>query len=168
MVLFAAAAAQAGPKLPKCFDDAFEGHCVVAQVNGRKTVRTTKKTRKLLKELGGEGSRSFGNCSANYEVPAPVKGPLDLRFSWLPEAVDYFGSGADATVHVYPLEGQELETHAEISAAPSVTAGGSAVVTQADVIEGNRLPSGKYVLTARVSGSSRSWDCHLFFVLIAE
>ena len=169
LVLFAAATAQAGEKFPKCFDDAFEGHCVTAAVNGQKTVRMTKKTRKLLKEFDAQGSRPFGNCSAHYEVPLPVRGGLDLRFAWLPEAVGHFGEGAaESVVHVYPLEGQSLDTRPELSTAPSVRAGGAAVVTQADVIEGNRLPPGRYVLTARVSGSRRGWDCHGFVVQIAE
>jgi len=38
----------------------------------------------------------------------------------------------------------------------------------ADVVEGNRLPPGKYVLTARVSGSLHNWDCPSFFVQVAE
>ena len=111
---------------------------------------------------------SFGNCSAHYEVPAPVRGGLDLSFAWLPEAVGHFGPGAEASVHVYPLEGQSLDTHKEISTASSVRAGGGAVHTQADVIDSNRLPPGKYVLAARVSGSRRGWDCHGFFVQVAE
>jgi hypothetical protein len=168
LVLFTAAAAPAADKLPNCFKDSFEGHCVAADVNGQKTVRLTKKTKKLLKEFNEQGSRPFGNCSAHYEVPSPVRGGLDLRFGWLPEAVGYFGPGAEALVHVYPLEGQSLDTRTEISTASSVRAGGSAVVTQADVIEGNRLPPGRYVLTARVSGSKRGWDCHGFVVQVAE
>lgn len=69
---------------------------------------------------------------------------------------------------MYPLEGQSLATRPELSTAPSVQAGGSAVVTQADVVQGNRLPLGKYVLTGRVSGSIQNWDCHSFFVQVAE
>jgi hypothetical protein len=168
MLLLTASAAAAGDKLPRCFEDTFEGHCVVAEVNGQKTVKVSKQTKKLLKQLGGDGSRPWGNCVAHYEVPQPVRGDLDLKFSWLPEAVEYFGAGTQAQVNVYPLDGQSLTTHAEIAAAPSVRAEGSAVVTQADVIEGNRLPPGRYVLTARVSGSRQSWDCHGFFAQIAE
>ena len=168
LVLFTATAAHAAETLPKCFKDSYEGHCVAAEVNGQKTVRMTKKTKKLLKEFDALGSRPFGNCSAHYEVPAPIRGGLDLRFAWLPEAVAHFGPGAEALVHVYPLDGQSLDTRPELATAPSVRAGGSAVVTQADVIEGNRLPPGKYVLTARVSGSRRGWDCHGFVVQVAE
>jgi hypothetical protein len=163
LVLFTSAAAQAGEKLPKCFKEMYEGHCVAADVNGQKTVRMTKKTKKLL-EAGG--SLNYGNCDVRYEVPSPIRGDLDLSFAWLPEAVGHFGAGAESLVHVYPLEGQSLDTRTELSTAQSVRAGGSAVVTQADVIESNRLPPGKYVLTARVSGSRRGWDCHGFFVQV--
>ena len=168
LVLFTAAAAHAAEKLPNCFKDSYEGHCVTAEVNGQKTVRMTKKTKKLLKEFDALGSRPFGNCSAHYEVPSPIRGGLDLRFAWLPEAVAHFGAGAEALVHVYPLEGQSLDTRPELSTAQSVRAGGSSVVTQADVIDSNRLPPGKYVLTARVSGSRLGWDCHGFVVQVAE
>jgi hypothetical protein len=91
-----------------------------------------------------------------------------MRFAWLPEAVGYFGSGAEVSVHVVPLEGQSLVTRPELSTSPSVRVGGSQVVTRADVIDSNRLPPGKYVLTARVSGSRRGWDCHKFVVEVAE
>ncbi len=168
LVLFTAAPVHAAERLPKCFKQMYEGHCVAADVNGQKTVRMSKKTRKLLKEFDARGSRPFGNCSAHYEVPAPIRGGLDLRFAWLPEAVGHFGPGAEALIHVYPLEGQSLDTHKEISTASSVRAGAGAVVTQADVIDSNRLPPGRYVLTARVSGSRRGWDCHGFFVQVAE
>ena len=167
LVLLAAAATQAGEKLPKCFKDSYEGHCVTADVNGQKTVRLTKASRKMLKPFEGDRSRPFGNCSAHYEVPSPVRGGLELSFAWLPEAVAHFGSGAEAQVNVYPLDNQRLETHAELSTASSVRPGGSAVLTQADVIDGNRLPPGRYVLTARVSGSRRGWDCHGFLVTVA-
>ena len=168
LALCAAATTYAAEKTPKCFADAFEGHCVAAEVNGQKTVRMTKPTRKQLKPFEGNRSRPWGNCAAHYEVPSPVHGALALRFAWVPEAVGYFGGPrTESSVHVYPLEGQSLETRPEIASAPSVRAGGSAVMTRADVIESDQLPPGKYVLTARVSGA-RSWDCHGFFVQVAE
>jgi hypothetical protein len=167
LLVTAAPALPAGEKFPKCFDADREGHCVTAQVNGQSTVRMTKKTKKVL-EAANNGSLNFGNCDVRYEVPLPVRGDLELRYDWRPEAVGYFGAPPEVAVHVYPLEGQSLDTHREISTAPSVRAGGSAVVTQADVIERNRLPPGKYVLTGRVSGSIQNWDCHSFFVQVAE
>jgi hypothetical protein len=166
LLIAAATAAQAGEKFPKCFSASREGHCVTAQVNGQTTVRMTKKTKKVLEAV--RESLNYGNCDVRYEVPLPIRGDLDLRYDWKPEAVAYFGAPPDVQVDVYPLEGQRLDSHAEISAVPSVRSGGSAVVTQADVIEGNRLPPGKYVLTGRVSGAVQNWDCHSFFVQVAE
>jgi hypothetical protein len=165
LLVLAAAGADAGDKFPKCFKADRDGHCVAARVNGQSTVKMTKKVKDLLKPRGGV---SFGNCDAHYEVPLPIRGDLDLHYEWIPEAVAYFGAPPQVQVNVYPLEGQSLDTRPEISAAPGVQAGGSAVMTQADVVEGNRLPPGKYVLTSRVSGSKQNWDCHSFFVQVAE
>jgi hypothetical protein len=165
LVVLTAAAAHAGDKFPKCFDADREGHCVAARVNGQSTIRMTKKTKKALE---ARGSLNYENCDVRYEVPLPIRGDLDLHYEWIPEAVAYFGAPPQVQVNVYPLEGQSLDTHSEISTAPSVQAGGSAVVTQADVMEGNRLPPGKYVLTSRVSGSKQNWDCHSFFLQVAE
>jgi hypothetical protein len=165
LVLAAAAAAHGGEKFPPCFSASREGHCVAARVNGQSTVRMTRKTKKALEALG---SLNYGNCDVRYEVPLPVRGDLQLGYDWIPEAAGYFGAPPEVQVNVYPLEGQRLQTQAELSATPSVRAGGSAVVTQAEVIQGNRLPPGKYVLTGRVSGSRRNWDCHSFVVQVAE
>jgi hypothetical protein len=167
LLVFSAAAAHAGEKFPKCFSSSREGHCVAARVNGQSTVRMAKKTKKLL-EARNAGSLNFENCDVRYEVPLPVRGDLDLRYDWIPEAVGYFGAPPQVQVNVYPLEGQSLETRPEISTAPSVQAGGSVVVTQADVIQGNRLPPGKYVLTSRVSGAIQNWDCHSYYVQVVE
>ena len=165
LVLFTAAAAYPADKPPRCFKDMYEGHCVAAQVNGQKTVRLSKKNKKLLKE---RSTPNLGNCEVMYEVPSPVRGALEMSFAWLPEAVAYFGSGAETQVNVFPLDGQSLETRTEISTASGVRAGGAGVLTQSEVIEGNRLPPGRYVMTARVSGSRRGWDCHKFVVEVAE
>jgi len=165
LLLLAAAAAHGGEKFPKCFSASREGHCVAARVNGQSTVRMTRKTKKALE---ARGSLNYGNCDVRYEVPLPVRGDLQLSYDWIAEAAGYFGAPPDVQVNVYPLEGQSLETRSELKAAPSVRAGGSAVVTRAEVIQGNRLPPGKYVLTGRVSGSIRNWDCHSFLVQVVE
>ena len=166
LLVLSAAAAHAGEKFPKCFSADREGHCVAARVNGQSTVRMTKKTKKALQQV--KENLNFGNCDVRYEVPLPVRGDLELSYDWIPEAAGYFGAPPDVQVNVYPLEGQSLETRSEISTAPNVQAGGSAVMTQADVIQGNRLPPGKYVLTGRVSGARQNWDCHSYFLQVAE
>jgi hypothetical protein len=155
----------AGEKLPKCFDSSRDGHCIAVQVNGQKTVRLTKKTKKMLEPLGAS---SLGGSGTRYEVPSPVRGALQLSADWVPEAVAYFGPQPEITVHVTPLEGQTLDTRPEISSAPSVQAGGSAAVTQADVVQGNRLPPGKYVRSVTANGSRRNWDRQTLFVQVVD
>ena len=160
-----AALASADEKFPKCFEASRDGRCVAVVVNGQPAVRLTKNTKKMLEALGG--LKTLGT-ETKYEVPQPVRGALELRADWLPEAVAYFGAPPEVSVHVLPLEGQRLDTQAELSTAPSVRVGGSAVVTQADVVKGNRLPPGKYVLTVRVHGSKRNWDRQTLYVHVVE
>jgi hypothetical protein len=165
LVILTAVAAQADDKFPKCFKADRDGHCVAVTVNGQKTVRLTKQTKKTLESLGG---LSPGGGDTRYEVPQPISGALELKADWLPEAVAYFGSPPEVTVHVLPLEGQSLETRPELSTSSNVRVGGSAVVTKADVIQSDRLPPGKYVLTVRVSGAKQNWDRQTLFVQVSE
>lgn len=165
LLVTAAVAASAGEKLPKCFSGDRDGHCIAVEINGQKTIRLTKPTKKMLEPLGGLRS---GGDNTRYEAPQPVRGALDVRATWLPEAVPYFGAPPSVTVHVEPLEGQELATRPELSTDSSVQAGGSAVVTQANVIESNRLPPGKYLLSVTLSGARKNWDRQTFYVQVVE
>ena len=165
LVLIIAAAADAQEKFPKCFNASREGHCSAVQVNGQRSVRLTKQTKKMLESLGG---LKFGQFETRYEVPQPVRGALALQADWIPEAVAYFGAPPDFSVLVRPLEGQNLETRPELSTASSVRAGGSAVVTQADVVQENRLPPGKYLLQIRLSGSKQNWEQQTLFIQVVD
>jgi len=42
------------------------------------------------------------------------------------------------------------------------------VGTQTNVMKGNRLPTGKYLLTVTVHGSKRNWDRQTLCVQVAE
>jgi len=165
LVLIIAAAADAQEKFPKCFNASREGHCSAVQVNGQRSVRLTKQTKKMLESLGG---LKFGQFETRYELPQPVRGALALHADWIPEAVAYFGSPPEVSVLVRPLDGQNLETRPELSTSSSVRAGGSAVVTQADVVQGNRLPPGKYLLQIRLSGSKQNWEQQTLFIQVVD
>jgi len=164
-IVLIAAGAHAQEKFPKCFNASREGHCSAVQVNGQRTVRLTKKTKKMLEPLGG---LKFGQFETRYEVLQPVRGALALHADWIPEAVAYFGAPPEVSVLVRPLEGQNLETRPELSTASSVRAGGSAVVTQADVVQGNRLPPGKYLVQIRLSGSKQNWEQQTLFIQVVD
>ena len=101
-------------------------------------------------------------------MPQPVRGDLDVRVDWAPEAAGYFGAPPEVSIHVFPLEGQNLETRQELSAATSVSAGGSAPLTVADVVQGNRLPPGQYLLAIRVYGARQNWDRQTLFLQVGD
>lgn len=164
-LLLIAAASQAGEKFPKCFDASRDGHCIAVSVNGQRTVKLAKKTKKMLE---GMGALSAGGGETHYELLQPVRGDLAVSVDWLPEAAAFFGSPPEVSIHVYPLDGQDLVTRPEISSASSVSVGGAAPLTVADVIQGNRLPPGRYLLAARVSGARTNWDCQTLYLQVAE
>jgi len=68
---------------------------------------------------------------------------------------------------VRPLEGQSLETRTELSAAPGVRVEGNAAVTRSEVVEDNRLPPGKYLLSVRLAGP-RNWDRQVSYFEVAR
>jgi hypothetical protein len=164
-LLLLAAGAQAGEKFPKCFDASRDGHCVAVSVNGQRTVRLAKKNKKMLEAMG---ALSPSGGETRYEVAQPVRGDLDVRVEWLPEAAGYFGAPPDVSTIVYPLDGQDLATRPEISSASSISVGGAAPLTVSDVIEGNRLPPGRYLLAIRVSGARTNWDRQTLLLQVAE
>ena len=151
----AVSAGAADVKFPKCFNASREGHCVVVRVNDQASTRLGKKTKKMLQALG---ALQFDGDDTKYEVPTPVKGALDVRAEWLPEAAAYFGNPPQVDVIVKPLEGQRLDTRTELSTSGSVQVGGQSVVTQSNVLQENRLPPGKYLMAVRVSGARANWD----------
>ena len=158
-----AIAAPAADKYPKCFDASREGDCVAVTVNGQRAVKLTKQTKKMLE---ARGALKFDGDITKFEIPQPVRGELKVDGGWLPEAQPFFGADAEVTVMVFPLDGQDLETRPELSSDSSVRIGGSPVVTRSDVIQGNKLPAGKYLLSVRVS--STNWDRATVFVQVVD
>lgn len=84
-----------------------------------------------------------------------------------PSREEYFGGPPEVSLHVRPLEGQSLETRPETSTAPGVRVEGAAAVTRSEVVEDNRLPPGKYLLSVRLAGS-RNWDRQVTYFEVAK
>lgn len=162
LALSAALNAKAGP--PGCFSPSREGHCIVVKVGGQPTVKLSKKTKKMLEPLGG---LRLGGDETRYELASPVRGALEVHAEWVADAIEFFGGPPEVSLHVRPLEGQSLETRTELSAAPGVRVEGNAAVTRSEVVEDNRLPPGKYLLSVRLAGP-RNWDRQVSYFEVAR
>lgn len=162
LALSVALTAEAGP--PRCFSAARSGHCISVTLNGQATVKLSKKTRKMLEPLDG---LRFGGDETRYESASPVRGALEVHAEWVAGASEYFGGPPEVSLHVRPLEGQSLETRPELSTVPSVRVEGGAAVTRSDVVEDNRLPPGKYLLSVTLTGP-RNWDRQTSYFEVAK
>lgn len=149
---------------PKCFSPSREGHCIVVEVNGQTSAKLSKKTKKLLKELGG---LSYHGDDTRYELATPIRGALELRAAWTSGSDSFFGGPGEIDAHVIPLEDVTLDTHGERTSDPSVQVGGAAVSKDERVLNENRLPPGKYLMTVKLSGRS-NWDRQLLFFEVAK
>jgi hypothetical protein len=164
VVALALSASRAAAGGPKCFSASRQGHCVVVELNGQRSAKISKKTKKALKDMG---ALEYHGEEARYEIPAPVRGALDLRADFVPEAASFFGGGGEFEAQVVPLEGQSLDTDRQRAADPTVRVGGSPVVTEENVLRENRLPPGRYLMAVRLRGPA-NWDRQVVFFQVVE
>jgi hypothetical protein len=141
----------------KCIDR--DGRCIEATVNGQRSVKLAKQTRKLL-----EGLKRVSHWVADvrYELPVPIEGKLEVKADQTRSAGDWFGEQRQAEVMVVPLDDVELKARTEIAAADSVRVGGAAPLVQRHVLERNMLPAGRYLLVVRLSGTD-NWDRQVLY-----
>lgn len=149
---------------PKCFSANREGHCIVVRLNGQTSAKLSKKTKKVLKDLG---ALSHQGEETRYEIATPVQGDIDLRADFTPESAAYFGPKAEIDAHVVTLEGQALDTTRAQTIDSTVRVSGGAAVKDENVMKENRLPAGKYLLTVKLRGAS-NWDRQVLFFEVAE
>lgn len=141
-----------------------DGRCMAVTINGQKPVKLSKNTKKML--AGMKNARDY-MTDARYEVSAPVKGELDVKADRSADSKDWFGEGRDFEIMVVPLADVELRTHQQLSTADDVRIGGAAAVTVENVLEGDQLPPGPYLLLVTLRGDS-NWDRMTLFLQVAE
>jgi hypothetical protein len=139
-----------------------DGRCMAVRVNGQASVKMSKQTKKKLAELLRPGRGTPWSGQLRYELPGPIDGRLDFDARPLAGAESWFGAGPRPSAMLYALDPVKLETRSELSASDSVRAGGAAVVTQREVLEQERLPAGRYILSIDLNGAS-NWDRHLVY-----
>jgi hypothetical protein len=141
-----------------------DGRCMAVTVNGQKAVKLSKSTRKML---AGMKKAPYEVGETRYEVPVPVKGELDVKADPSADSRGWFGEGRSFEVRVVPLADVELQTHQQVSTVDNVRIEGAAPVTVENVLEGNRLPPGPYLLMVRLQGDS-NWDRMGLFLQVTE
>jgi hypothetical protein len=139
-----------------------DGRCVVVQVNGQISVALRKPTKKLL-----QGIKAGYASDARYELTMPVYGEIDVRADGVPGSAWWFGELEEADVSVVPLQDVDLKTHQERTTHESVRVGGTAAVTERSMLDGNRLPPGKYLMVVTLRGTS-NWDRQVLYFEVAE
>jgi hypothetical protein len=149
------AAVMAGPAVAvdmHCVDR--DGRCMEVTVNGMKAVKLSKATRKRLDEMK---KAPYQVQEVRYELPMAINGQLDVKADRSADSKDWFGDRRNFEVMVVPLSEVDLKTHQELGTSRNVRIGGAAPVTVENVLEGNRLPPGSYILMVTLTGDS-NWD----------
>jgi len=159
-LLLAPAAAEAG--MSKCLSR--EGQCMAVTVNGQKSVKVGKKTKTLLKGLKDV---SHDVEFTRYELPAPIRGELDVKADRSADSGDWFGEGRRFEALAVPLGKVDLQTHQELTTADNVRVEGAAPIVTQHVLDQNRLPPGRYLLIVTLNGES-NWDRQTLFFEVVE
>lgn len=149
-------------KGPKCFPR--EGHCVAAMVNGQAPIPVSKLTRKLMKQL--EDVSTYAD-DAEYELPKPIRGDLDIDANVRAGAEDWFGTRQDLQVQIIPLDDVDIATEQRGRVAPSVRIEGHAAVGVGNYMLDNQLPPGRYLFRIRVVGTD-NWDRQTVYVVVED
>jgi hypothetical protein len=141
-----------------------DGRCMAVTVNGQKAVKLSKASKKALAGM----KRAQEHLSdARYEVVQPIRGELDVKADRSERSKGWFGEDRQFEVMVVPLAEVTLRTHQQVSVADNVRVQGGAPLTVENVLEGNRLPPGPYLLLVTLRGDS-NWDRMTLYVQVAE
>ncbi len=144
-----------------------DGRCMAVTVNGQKAVKLDKATKKLLAGMKGGAELRYNVSQTRYQIAAPIRGALDVTADRSTDSKGWFGDNRQFEVMVVPLADVELKTHEQLGAASGVSIEGAAPLTVENVLEGNRLPPGPYLLIVRLSGDE-NWDRMTLYVRVAE
>jgi hypothetical protein len=139
-----------------------DGRCMVVTVNGQKAVKLSKANKKAL--AGMKAARHYVH-DARYELAAPIRGEIEVKADPSARSRDWFGDNRQIEVMVVPLGDVELRTHQQLTTAENVRIQGGAPLTVQNVLDGNRLPPGLYLLLVTLTGEG-NWDRMTLYVQV--
>ena len=161
------AAAVPGEAMSKCLER--DGRCMTVTVNGQTVVKLSKRTKALLKDMQAAVSYVEGDDmrQTRYEVPLPIRGPLQVAADRSADSGDWFGEGRTVRTLVRPLDQVDLKSSRQIAAAEGVSVAGAAPLVVQDVLADNQLPPGRYVLIIDLNGRG-NWDRMTLYLQVEE
>jgi hypothetical protein len=161
------ATAAPGQAMSKCLER--DGRCMAVTINGQKVVKLSKRTKAMLADMQAAVSYVDGDDmrQTRYEVPVPIRGPLQVTADRSPDSGDWFGEGRTVRTLVRPLDQVDLKSRQQIAAAEGVSVAGAAPLVVQDVLADNRLPPGRYVLIIDLNGRG-NWDRMTLYLQVEE
>jgi hypothetical protein len=161
-----AVAADAGA-MSKCLER--DGRCIAVTVNGQAAVKLSKRTKAILKSLQTDTPRevAYELGETRYEVPLPIRGGLEVTAERSPDSGDWFGDGRTFGTTVRPLDQVDLQTSQQLSTVDGISVGGGTPLVVENVLAGNRLPPGRYLLSITLNGKG-NWDRMTLYVQVEE
>lgn len=153
--------------MSKCLER--DGRCMAVTVNGQTAVKLSKRTKAILKDLQAAVSYVEGHemRETRYEVPLPIRGPLEVTADRSADSGDWFGEGRSFDAKVVPLDQVDLESTRQVAAAEGVKVDGAAPLVVQNVLASNRLPPGRYLLVIDLRGRG-NWDRMTLYVQVEE
>jgi len=123
-----------------------------ATVNNTKVIRI--KNKQSIKSLQAYSRVS----SVIWQLENPISGNLSIKISDNKRSKEFVGALTNnLQTQVVPLQPVELDTTAQLHKNNSVRVNGSAVITQKNMLNKNKLPVGEYVFRLKVTGTD-NWD----------
>jgi hypothetical protein len=162
-----ALAATSASAMSKCLER--DGRCMTVSVNGQTAVRLSKRTKAVLKSLQTEADRlvAYELDQTRYEAPLPIRGALEITAERSSDSGDWFGEGRTFETMIRPLDQVDLQTSQRLSTVDNVSVGGGSPLVVENVLAGNRLPPGRYLLSITLSGKG-NWDRMSLYVQVEE
>jgi hypothetical protein len=165
VLIMAATASEAG--MSKCLER--DGRCMAVTVNGQQVVKLSKRTKGVLKDMEAAVSYVDGNDmrETRYEIPVAIRGALEVTADRSADSGDWFGDKRSFETTVVPLDQVDLKTSQQLATVEGVTVGGGSPLVIENVLAGNRLPPGRYLLVIDLHGMS-NWDRMKLYVQVEE
>jgi hypothetical protein len=136
-----------------------QGYCFDATINGQPVIPL--QSRALLTPYQ---ERSHYVSDTAWQLARPVSGPIDVQAAVNDRGHEWLGPRGTIEISVVPLGDYQLTSTPKLSKRQDVRIGGDAAVVVEQVLDDDKLPSGRYLF--RIKASGENWDRKTVFVIV--